>query len=65
MNLIERLKQMLGFNNKQQANFIGPDVSRAVQRNEAAQENARRALEELKSKGGMADTMREIAGKMK
>lgn len=62
--ILERLLEMLGFNSKSKANYVGPDVSRAVQRNEMANESARRALEGLKG-DGMSETLREIAGKMK
>ena len=51
---------MLGFINKPKPNFIGPDISKAVQRNEQAATEARRALEELR----YSDTMRKVAGKM-
>lgn len=55
---------MLGFHTKAKAKdvscYVGPDVARAVQRNEAAGDRARRALEELK----MSDTVRDIVGKM-
>jgi hypothetical protein len=61
MSLLERLKTMLGFGSKPTPNYIGPDVSRAIQRNEAASDNARRALEQLR----MSDTLRDITGKMK
>ena len=65
MSLIEKVKEMLGFGQskatKLKSDYIGPDVSRAVQRNEQASENARQALQELK----MTGTVRQIAGKMK
>ena len=50
---------MLGFH-KKEPDFLATDVSRAVQRNEAASDAARRALEDLKQ----SDVMRQIAGKM-
>ena len=61
MNLIEKVKAMLGITPKATRGYGSPDVSRALQRNEIAQQNARRALESIK----MSDTMRDIAGKMK
>ena len=64
MSLLEKVKEMLGFGHhraKPKCDYIGPDVSRAVQRNEQAGENARKVLEEIK----MTGTMRQIAGKMK
>lgn len=64
MSLIEKVFGMLGFHTKAKAKdvscYVGPDVARAVQRNEAAGDRARRALEELK----MSDTVRDIVGKM-
>lgn len=60
MSLTDKVKTMLGFTSKTKADYIGPDVSRAVQRNEMASINARRALEEMK----MIDTVKDISGKM-
>jgi len=62
MGLVERVKGMLGFQTKAKAkcDYIGPDISKAVQRNEAAGERTRLALEHIK----MSDTMRDIVGKM-
>lgn len=53
---------MLGFHTKtaKEQSYIGPDVSKAVQRNEASSERLRRTIEDIK----MADTLRDIAGKM-
>lgn len=62
---IERLKEMFGVKPKVQPNYIGPEVSRSVQRNEQANENARRALEAIKEKGNMRVALEEISGKMK
>ena len=52
---------MLGIANKCRTGYASPDVSRALQRNEIAQQNARQALESIK----MSDTLKTIAGKMK
>jgi hypothetical protein len=59
MSLFERFLAMLG--KSKPKDYIGPDVSRAIQRNEAAQTNVRRELEKIK----MSDTVRAITGKMK
>lgn len=61
MSLLERLKEMMGLTPKPKPDYVGPEVSRAVQRNEQASVKVREALKELK----MADTLRDIAGKMK
>lgn len=63
MNLIQRVKTMLGLSPRIKAkeqSYIGPDVSKAVQRNEMASERVRQTLENIK----MADTLADIAGKM-
>jgi hypothetical protein len=61
MTLFERFMEMLGFQLKPKSHdYLATDVSRAVERNEAASDRARRALENLKQ----SDVMREIAGKM-
>lgn len=62
MTLLEKAKGMLGFRTRpHKEDAISVDVSVALQRNERASENARRALEELK----MRDTLAHLAGKMK
>lgn len=60
--VIKRIAEMLGFtfSSNKPKDFLGTDVSRAVERNEAASDRARRALEDLKQ----TDVMREIARKM-
>lgn len=66
MTFIEKVKEMLGFGNaKAKDTYAGPEISRAIQRNEMAQTEARKALEQLKDNGGISTTIREIAGKMK
>lgn len=63
MSLLEKAKSMLGFRTRpaRKTDAISVDVSVALQRNERASENARRALEAMK----MSDTLASIAGKMK
>ena len=62
LQVIKRIAEMLGFtfSSNKPKDFLATDVSRAVQRNEAAGDKARRALEDLKQ----TDVMRELAGKM-
>jgi hypothetical protein len=62
--MFERLLQMLGLSPKPKYKnaSIGPnDVSRAIQRNEAASTEARRELEKIR----MTESLRDIAGKIK
>lgn len=63
MNFIEKALEMLGFNSKakSKSNSVGPDISKAIQRNEFAQASVRRELDKIK----MSDTLKAITGKMK
>lgn len=68
MSLITKVKDMLGFthkprNGKATQDYIGPEMSRAVERNELASVRAREALQDLK-RHEMLDTVRQISGKM-
>jgi hypothetical protein len=65
MSLLGRFLDMLGFSGKPKPNYVGPEISRAVQRNDMASDKARRVLEDIKRNGGMSDTIKDIAGKMK
>jgi hypothetical protein len=62
MTFFEKVREMLGLGNKPKSAsaYIGPDVSKAVQRNEQSNAEARRELEKLK----ITHTIRNIAGKM-
>lgn len=66
MAILERLKAMFGrkvavsCDPCSNSSRVSPDISRAVQRNEQASARAQQALESLR----MADTLRDIAGKM-
>lgn len=62
MSLIGKVKAMFGLQPamKPKQDMLGPDMSKAIQRNEAAGARAIAALEELK----MSNTLRDIAGKM-
>ncbi len=65
MSLLEKARAMFGLGKKGRESRLNDplsvDISVAVQRNERASENARRALEDLR----MSDTLAHIAGKMK
>lgn len=66
MNLLGKVKAMLFGSRIEEKpasarDAISVDVSQALQRNERASEEARRALEEMR----MADTLAHLAGKMK
>ncbi len=65
MSLLAKARAMFGLGKKGQESRLNDplaaDISVAVQRNERASENARRALEDLR----MRDTLAHLAGKMK
>lgn len=61
MSLIKKVKLMFGLQPKVVTERIAPDISKAVQRNEAAGQRAQQALEEFR----MSNTLRDVVGKMK
>jgi hypothetical protein len=64
MSLLGKVAEMLGFQTKPKVDYIGPDLSKALQRNEMASVRAREALEELK-RDTMTQAIQSISGKMK
>lgn len=58
------LAEKLGLLSRQpKRDFIAPDISKALQRNELAGERARAALEDL-NRDRMGETIRGIVGKL-
>lgn len=68
--LFEKVKAMLGIRSARyekpvsSRDHMAVDLSRALQRNERASQEAREALEEVLNRDKMADTFRDIVGKM-
>ncbi len=61
IEIFKKVVAMLGFNKSKPVPIsMNVDVSRAVQRNERAQQNVQKELEKIK----MADTLRDLAGKI-
>jgi hypothetical protein len=61
LEILRKLIAMLGFSSKPKADYVAPEISRAVQRNEVAQIKVRNELEKIK----MSETLKAITGKMK
>lgn len=71
MKVKEKIMSFLGFRNAaaqtSKKDYIGPDVAKALERNEMASVRAREALEEVLSRNdrsGMANTFGSIVRKM-
>lgn len=62
MSLLGKVKNMLGIGQPKvkKADYIAPDLSQALQRNEMASERARQALHDFRMSGTVADIARKM-----